>query len=156
MSAILLSTSQDQEYLQAEVFPKFKTACIEALEEERFFGTTNHYFDAKFREDEICPEALIENFVTKATALWNDAEKTVRHPEYTEYRSLSMSHLKDCLVNAKKEVAAHEVHADLMESQKKRVFAAIKAHFDVEKKTFVDNLLKKTKDILIQAVMVKN
>ena len=136
--------------MQADVFPKFKTACIEALEEERFFGTTNHYFDAKFREDEICPEALIETFAIKAQELWGDATKTVRQSNNGGYRILSMSHLKDCLVNAKKEVAAQEVHADLMESQKKRVFAAVKAHFDVEKKTFVDNLLKKTKQILVQ------
>jgi hypothetical protein len=36
-----------------------------------------------------------------------------------------------------------------MANQKIHLFAAITAHFDVEKKTFIDNLLKKTKDILI-------
>ena len=51
---------------------------------------------------------------------------------------------------SKKKISEKNVHTDLMETQKKRVFAAVKAHFDVEKKTLVDNLLKKTKEIIIQ------
>lgn len=42
------------------------------------------------------------------------------------------------------------LHNDLMTTQKERVFAAVKAHFAVEKKTFLDILLKKTKDIVIK------
>lgn len=134
---ILPRKHADQKYMQTEVFPKFKTACIEALAEERFFGTTNHYFDAKFREDEICSQELIETFYSR-----------LKNKDFS--RDTTWEIIKDCLLEAKKEVAEREVHTDLLETQKKRVFAAVKAHFDVEKKTFVDNLLKKTKDILIK------
>jgi hypothetical protein len=54
-----------------------------------------------------------------------------------------------CLREAKQETANQAAHTDLMANQKICLFAAITAHFDVDKKTFVDNLLKKTKDILI-------
>lgn len=69
---------------------------------------------------------------------------------YRSYRLVNVSDLKACLEEAKQEIASKVVHTDLLENQKKRLFAAVKAHFDVEKKTFADNLLKKTKDILIQ------
>lgn len=140
----------DQEYLQKEVLPKFKNACQQALEEERFFGTSNHYFDSKFREDEICPKELIDSFMAKTKVLWDDSIKTPQCPNDASHRVLNTTALEQCLLDAKKEVAEEQVHTDLMETQKKRVFAAVKAHFDVEKKTFVDNLLKKTKEILIQ------
>lgn len=142
--------SVDQEYLQKKVFPKFTDACIEALEDEKFYGTTNHYFDAKFREDEICPDALVQSFVQKAQNTWDNTTKTRRSAADPKYRMLNMPELEKCLLEAKKEIAEKEVHTDLTETQKKRVFAATKAHFDVEKKTLVDILLKKTKDILIR------
>mmetsp|Transcript_7721 Transcript_7721/g.21508 ORF Transcript_7721/g.21508 Transcript_7721/m.21508 type:complete len:179 (-) Transcript_7721:269-805(-) len=111
------------------------------LEEEGSFGTTNHYFDSKFREDEICPPAFIQKVLSKAQAIEN-------------YNSIPasklQSNLERWLNEARQEVASSTCHADLLTNQKKRLFAAVRAHFDVEKKTFVDNILKKTKDILIQ------
>lgn len=61
-----------------------------------------------------------------------------------------MEDLTECLELAKREIASEAAHTDLVSNQKNRLFAAVKAHFDVEKKTFVDNLLKKTKDIVIK------
>jgi hypothetical protein len=54
-----------------------------------------------------------------------------------------------CLREAKQETANQAAHTDPTANQKRCLFAAITAHFDFEKKKFVDNLLKKTKDILI-------
>ena len=136
----------DQEYFQSKVFPEFTAACQEALEQERFFGTTNHYFDSKFREDEICPESLEESFMTKFNQLWNEDSDNYR----SGFKELDPQLVRECLKAAKTEVANNQVHTDLMTTQKGRVFSAVKAHFDVEKKTIVDILLKKTKDIVIQ------
>jgi hypothetical protein len=139
----------DQNYLQRVVLPKFHDACMNCLHEERFFGTTNHYFDSKFLEDEICPPQLMELFKAKANALLQDDEMSPPCNNHKNYRIVSVDHLDACLREAKQETANQAAHTDLMANQKRRLFAAITAHFDVEKKTFVDNLLKKTKDILI-------
>ena len=136
------SARKDQEYLQKSVLPRFHDACMRCLHEEGFFGTTNHYFDAKFLEDEICPPKLIDRFAQKARRLLKDDNGC--------YRQVKLDPLKQCLKEAKEEIAHELVHTDLLQNQKRRIFAAIKAHFDVEKKTFVDNLLKKTKDVLIK------
>lgn len=141
---------EDQNHLQSEILPRFQAACIESLHEERFFGTTNHYFDSKFREDELCPKELIERFEQKARGLINDATKTPRCPQNGSYFILKVSQLKDCLEMAKEEIASEVKHSDLVNTQKNRLFAAAKAHYDVEKKTFCDILLKKTKEIVIE------
>jgi len=66
------------------------------------------------------------------------------------YRAVDVDHLEACLKEARTEVSSRQVHTDIMETQKKRVFAAVKANFDVEKKTFVDILLKNLKFILLE------
>ena len=140
----------DQEYLHKSVLPKFHDACMACLHEEGFFGTTNHYFDAKFLEDEICPPKLVDRFYQKAQGLLKDGNKSPACSCHTAFRKVYAQHLKVCLEEAKQEIANETVHTDLLDNQKRRLFAAVKAHFDVEKKTFADNLLKKTKDILIK------
>ncbi|CAB9504208.1 Interferon-induced GTP-binding protein [Seminavis robusta] len=141
--------AQYQEHMKNEVLPKFKDSCIEALDDEAFYGTTNHYFNAKFRKEEICPKELEDAFVQKATALLNDNVKSP-YNNSTSYRNVNVNYLKECLQEAAEEVAAKHVHSSLKETQKKRLFYAVKANFVVAKKTFVDNILKKTKGILIK------
>ena len=85
--------------------------------------------------------------MVKFNQLWDAAPKTSNH---TEYRKLKPQLVQECLQAAKREVANNQVHADLITTQKERVFSAVKAHFGVEKKTIVDILLKKTKDIVIK------
>ena len=63
---------------------------------------------------------------------------------------MDTAHLKLCLEEARSEFATEIAHKDLLETQKKRLFGAAKAHFDVEKKTFADVLLKKTQGILLK------
>ena len=130
--------------------PTFQDACLKCLDEERFFGTANQYFTSKFLEDEICPAKLINVFKQKAEDLLADSDESPPHPSNNSYMKVSKDYLVECLEEAKREIGKQLKHSDLVENQKNRIFAAVKAHFDVEKKTFVDNLLKKTKDILIQ------
>jgi hypothetical protein len=122
------------------------------LNEERFFGTTNHYFDAKYLEEEICPPAFLSRCREKLQEVLIDNTKSPFCASIggSSYRCVQISHLVQAIEEAKHESVAEFNHATLMENQKRRVFAAVKAHFDVEKKTIVDNLLKKTKDILIK------
>lgn len=140
----------DQEHLMHTILPEFQRACTVCLNEERFYGTTNHYFDSKFMQDEICPEKLIERFKSKAQQLLDDKIVARTPSSSSSYKNINVDNLAQCLEAAKTEVANESVHADLLENQKNRLFAAVKAHFDVEKKTFVDNLLKKTKDIVVK------
>jgi Holliday junction resolvase RusA-like endonuclease len=141
----------DQEHLQNDVLPRFHDACIQALNEVRFFGTTNHYFDSKYLEEEICPPAFQQRCVQKIEAVVRDNDKSPPHPSSSSYRRApSTAHFEQAIEEAKRESVAELNHATLMENQKRRVFAAVTAHFDVEKKTLVDNLLKKIKDILIK------
>lgn len=130
--------------------PQFQEACNACLNEEGFYGTANHYFDAKFLEDELCPPKLIRRFKEKAEQVVGDRSKTTRHSSGSNYYVVNVDCLVDCLEEAKAEVAREAVHTDLLENQKKRLYSAVKAHYELEKKTFVDNLLKKTKDILIK------
>jgi hypothetical protein len=145
----LPSQHSDQEHLQKEVLPKFHDACIQALNEERFFGTANHYFDAKYIEEEMCPPAFEKRCQQKMQEVLQDNTKSP-YSNSTSYRNVQVYYLMEAIKEAKRESTAEIDHATLMENQKRRVFAAVKAHFDVEKKTFVDILLKKTKDILIK------
>lgn len=136
--------------MQKEVFPNFVQACLESLQEERFFGTANHYFYSNFRLDEMCPTSLEDKIIASILALWNDPTKTSRHSSNSSYRILNMDEVRACLTQAKLEISKTQSHVDLLESQKKRVFSAVKAHFEVEKKTFTDIVLKKTKAFLIE------
>lgn len=110
----------------------------------------NHYFDSKFREEEICPKEVFEVFTRKARAVLRDKEKSPPHKHDFSYRRVDVEQLTECLEQAKTEVATGQVHSSILETQKLRVFSAVKANFDVEKKTFVDLLLKHIKCILIQ------
>jgi hypothetical protein len=137
--------------MHKEVLPKFSASCIDVLNDEAFFGTTNHYFNSKFREEEICPQALIDAFAVYASRVLVDDSKSAPYRSDPSYRRvIHVDHLRKCLEEAKAEVAAKDLHATLIETQKKRLFSAVQANFDVEKKTLADNLLKKTKGILLR------
>jgi hypothetical protein len=140
----------DQEYMHTDVLPAFSASCIEALNDEGFFGTTNHYFSSKFREEEICPDEFIEAFIVKASSVLSSNDKSPAHPQNSSYRNVKLDDLRKCLKEAKAEVASKDLHANLIETQKKRLYSAVLANFDVAKKTMVDNLLKKTKGILLR------
>lgn len=132
----------DQCHMQKSTIPRFKEACYESLRQEGTFGTTNHYFDSKFREEEICPDELMDLAEDK----FLDLSESVPHHS----SKIRADCLRKCLEEAKTEIASKQVHTDIMETQKKRVFAAVKANFDVEKKTFVDLLLKNMKCVLLE------
>jgi hypothetical protein len=133
--------------MQNTVLTRFHDQCIQALSEERFFGTANHYFDAKYCEEEICPEAFMSRGKQKLQEVLHKSPIWSKHDFYG-YRLVNVDNLMEALEHAKSETVAELNHATLMENQKRRVFSAVKAHFDVEKKTFVDIVLKKTKDVL--------
>ena len=139
----------DQSFLHSSLLPAFTEACRDALERESFFGTANHYFDSKLLENELCPISLMSAFRTKAQKLWDNEKCTRRYPQNGSYRLLIMDDLMQCLEEAKEEVTNSCAQATLMETQKNRVFSAVKAHFGVEKKTLTDNLLKESKAILL-------
>ena len=129
------------------MIPRFKKACYESLHQEGTYGTTNHYFDSKFREDEICPDEMIGLFEKKAKDI---LRRDIGTLSATLGNKEVVGSLAQCLKEAGAEVASKQVHSDIMETQKKRVYSAVMAHFDVEKKTFVDVLLKKLKHIVVQ------
>ena len=145
----------------------FKSEALASLKEERDFGTVNHYLSDKFVAETLVPTGMIDKFVADMT--WERFyRKLVRpnDPATTLFDSNTRVHgphvknigdvdwkagLTDMLVEAKEEWAKEFGRKTLHEQLLYRVFAAVKAAWAVEKKTYTDMVLKKCRDAVMKA-----
>jgi hypothetical protein len=138
----------------------FKHESLRALKEERDFGTMNHYLSAKFLAETLAPQAFLEKFVgdLKWTDLTMPYEKTPHNYDTTsgpyvnnlgdiDWKANLLDQLTQHRYNWAKEFGRKTLH----EQSLQRVFAAVKAAWAVEKKTYTDMVLKKCRDSVIKA-----
>jgi len=140
----------------------FRRACEATLKEEIEFGTMNHYLIDKYAEEMLLPQEFLEDFMHDLN--WDDLHKPVQHSETSLKQTqtgptygFTTTHAIDWKQNLKAELdikkqewVSRYKSQTLHEHLEQRVFAAIKATWSVEKKTFTDMVLKKCRDSIIK------
>ncbi|CAD7924812.1 unnamed protein product [Amoebophrya sp. A120] len=111
---------------------RFNKSCTDALDLEAEFGTANSYFDASFGAMEAIPEALEKMISQSLTGKWNDLK--------------NVDDVMQTIGAAKKEYAFKQSSAEMDENCKQKIHKAVKANFNCEAKTFVDSILKHTRN----------
>jgi hypothetical protein len=119
---------------------QFRSKCELVLAQERDFGTMNHYLQEKYHMEEIMPDDFVEHLI-KDLGLNNQT--------YTQFSSSSM---RDKLEKAKKEWVNIKRKRSLHEHLQPRLLAAVRAVWEVEKKTVTDVVLKMCRDSIINRV----
>ena len=153
-----------------------KKAVRVCLQKEADFGTMNHYLTSKFEAEEIMPEGLVDDIVDNikrevATAFdeWyadkygstssNEGSSILRSRQLTSVpakvhaytRTSSFKELlKEEICKAKDRWVIMFARKSLHEQQQYRLFDAIKAQWAVEHKTFIDCVLKETRETLMK------
>ena len=146
------------------LFSDFVDACEAALDEEKDFGTINHYLQDKYTEDMLLPDDLVENFFNRLTlsdilkpvkdetkCYFENGEcwwkKPIQVPEKIEWKQ----NLSEKFLTEKRGWGEEFSKKSLHEQLQRRLFAAVKAAWAVEKKTFTDMVMKKTRDFILKA-----
>merc|ERR1712176_984605 len=127
-----------------EILKEFVEHCAEVLAWEDKFGTANHYLTAKYAETMTIPESVKDEFVGDISR--TDLRNMYNSGTIGEARLSIKKKLDVQLEKYFKEFAQKSLH----QQQQQRVFAAVKAHWSVEKKTFLDCILKVSRDIIIK------
>lgn len=160
------------------IFNDFVDMCEAALSEEKDFGTINHYLQDKYTEDMLLPDEVVSDFMDRLKAsdlvepygedldepymkngsFWVDEKKpitgirgTVTGHETVKVEISWKSNLADHLNQAKRKWGEEFGKKTLHEQLQRRLLAAVKAAWAVEKKTFTDMVLKKTRDYVLNA-----
>lgn len=159
-------------YCNNVVFPNFEKRCEEVLMMEKDFGTINHYLESKYKEEKIFPDIVIEEALGSVqqgdycSTTDKYCEKTGRADGFgrlqgraDDFETVSVTIPRDheTVIDKfrrafKKEAALHLKELEkkpLREQQLERVHAALEANYDVEKKTFTDNIMKITRIHLV-------
>lgn len=123
-------------FCQENIFPAFGCECHKALREEKSFGTMNHYLTAKYGEEIVLPDEIINEFLMRLTIKDGYVEGTTKED------------IKGYLIEAREKWAKSYGAKTLHLQQQHRLFIAVKAAFCVEKKTLTDVILKKTTSFL--------
>ena len=144
------------------IFNEFVDACEAALDEEKDFGTINHYLQDKYAEDILLPDELLDVFFTcihpsqflrpgtpGSLFTFDKDGKMVIHQ--TSVVIQWKENLKALFIKAKQTWGEEFGKKSLHEQLQRRLFAAVKAAWGVEKKTFTDMVLKKTRDCILKA-----
>ena len=122
------------------VATRLAVAFKEALDESVPFGTANHYLYDKYVEEQVMPDAMIDEILhalnpSRTKGSFSTNEQTILNALRT-IRETAVK--RDC-------------HKALHEHVAKRTLNAVKAAWAVEKKTVTDAILKKTRDVAISA-----
>lgn len=137
-----------------------RAECYKELRKEVDFGTCNHYLTDKFTEQIILPDVLFDKMMavmdsddvysrtTVGAYVFNDDLEQQRR-DISEIRELWQEKLKKVRDDWIRDFNKKDLH----DQQKHRVYAAVKALFAVEKKTFTDNILKATRDAILKKAM---
>jgi hypothetical protein len=119
---------------------EFRSKCELVLAQERDFGTMNHYLQEKYHMEEIMPDDFVEHLI-KDLGLNNQI--------YAQFSASSMRHK---LEKAKEEWVNIKRKRSLHEHLQPRLLAAVRAVWEVEKKTVTDVVLKMCRDSIINRV----
>ena len=125
-----------QEHCDGEngIFQVFETECNKALQKEVDFGTLDKCLYKSYLEELKTPyEEIIEKF-----------SQTV--PAGNHQREYCINSLKTVIDQCIKE---HPENS-LQSHQKRLVFTAIQANYEIEKNTLVDNISKATRDVILK------
>ena len=146
------------------MFSEFVDACESALHEEKDFGTINHYLQDKYAEDMILPDELLQSFIAslhpshflsphasgQSLSYDSDGKMSISDARGCTHAVEWRTQLKNLLENARRVWGEEFGKKSLHEQLQRRLFAAVKAAWAVEKKTFTDMVLKKTRDHLLK------
>jgi len=146
-----------------QIFQVFRNCCKKTLEREIYFGTDNHYLESKYCADMLVPEEIIKEFCDKLCHedLFNkvlvisktgNAQELCYFEKSKDVKPIEFVRetMKKKLLTVRAEWAKEFGAKSLAEQQKRRLFAAVKAAWAVEKKTFVDIVLKETRDEILE------
>ena len=121
----------------AKLVEAFRSQLLYTLEEEMDFGTINHYLQQKHVEEQLMPDSLIEMTITALSA-------TVQGEYYCA------TDVRNKMIEAREAAASSEKRATVGEFVTSKLLCALKANWAVEKKTFTDQVLKKTRDSIVR------
>ena len=124
-----------------ELVKTLRAELMAILTEERYFGTVNHYIQQKYVEEQLMPDALIESVVAGIFA--------GRAYDQNTNLSVTPAIVRKCLLAVRDAAVAAEKQATIGQYVSAKVLCALKANWSVEKKTFTDMLLKKTRDAVV-------
>merc|ERR1711964_780964 len=120
-------------FCRADVFPVFEEECYKALDEEKKFGTMNHYLTSKFSEElVVLPNDVLEHAMRNFTKEDYDCPG---NKGYTRSYNAMKESFKKRMVEAREMWAKTYGAKTLHEQQQHRLFAAVKAAWAVEKKS---------------------
>jgi len=117
------------------------------LNDERVFGTNNHYLTSKYKEQLAIPDECVKEFIDSLTErdFYLKSDNTVRVETLSEIKESIEKKLNIVLKNNQEAFLKEPVE----EQQLIRIYYGIKANFDVEFKTFTDEIHKKTRLCII-------
>ena len=129
----------------------FNKSCKEILKWEKDFNTINHYLTSKYQEYMILPEEVKEDFIESITAV--DIVKHTLSKYYTSNKSHSIDtdqikideykeHVSKLLNNALEKRTDDFNKLSLEDQNLERVYHAVQANYDVEFKTYPDNMMR--------------
>ena len=122
----------------AKLVEALRSQLLDTLKEEADFGTTNHYLQQKHVEEQLMPDSLIEMTIT---ALFGSSLSST---------TFTATGVREKMIQAREAAAASEKRATVGEFVSSKLLSALKANWAVEKKTFTDQVLKKTRDIIVR------
>merc|ERR1712060_795217 len=150
---ILLKESiklQWSSYCEEQILPEFNKDCDKALEDENKFGTMNNELTIKYGKEIVLPEDLINDSIANLNLediikIDNEglSNASIQMVSVANIKSIK-DKVKDVLRKESEKWASSNTEKTLHEQQTDRLFAAVKAAFDVEENTITDNIMKKT------------
>ena len=129
--------------IRPTIFNGFVDMCEVSLREEKDFGTINHYLQAKYTEDMLLPNTVCDEIIqTFRSASWGDKDES-----YDQKTRRMKGLVRKVVHDWAEEFGKKTLHKQL----ERRLLAAVTAAWAVEKKTFTDVVLKKTRDYVLNA-----
>ena len=114
-----------------------RSQLLDTLKEEMDFGTINHYLQQKHVEEQLMADSLIEMTIT---AIF----------ESNSSCAINKATVRQKMIQAREAAASSEKRETVGEFVTSKLLCALKANWAVEKKTFTDQVLKKTRDGIVR------
>ena len=139
----------------ASMLNKLRAETEAALHAIVKFGTQNHYVYDKYIEEEVVPDEVFED-IKEQLDIWEETG-TSRHlfvPEGQDkgehHKDIAADEIVRAIKKARVTYCSESGRASVAEHCAARVFRAVKAHCEVEKKSLVDNVLKAVRDVVVE------
>eukprot|EP00929_Paragymnodinium_shiwhaense_P102947 TRINITY_DN66202_c0_g1_i1.p1 TRINITY_DN66202_c0_g1~~TRINITY_DN66202_c0_g1_i1.p1 ORF type:complete len:677 (+),score=123.39 TRINITY_DN66202_c0_g1_i1:108-2033(+) len=151
---------------EEQILINFRTKCKKARSQEGGYGTVNHELDAKYKGGNVMPQQLMvslsENLEAKVRQFTTEfaQEFSTYHavnapvkagqprPSHNPPKPIS-DRIRAYLAQERDIWVKRHESSDLFEQQKVRLLDAVSAVWAVEHKTFVDVVMKETRDTII-------